>query len=403
MATPVNDSYNCLPGGHVAAGRYNLPAWLRARTAGVNQEIPGTSLASSPALFQWPNGLKPGDQSGCVNAWGGWVRVGRYIYLTGGGHSDYNGNEIYRMDVFADVLVWELVSNPTPLEQVVAYLNNTVGDCSHWNEDGKPTAAHVYWSMLAIGNKIIRPHYFNYHGKTLPGYLPFAPNNEAWLPMFDVGNLAWDAPNAHALMPNWGMDAKGDGSIAYAPCWTDGTFLYAHLLNKALGRYCLNKLDPVANIWTGGPDIGPFIIPKTPGGQDVYPAPVYDSKRHEGLVICEGSEQSVRRYNFTTGLVTVTPLTGLPLGLNWSSSYSGRGYDPLLDVIYIYSGKADTDKFIYIIDPNDNYRVSIMAGTGTAVPDTTPGGMNSRFMLIPELRCLLGQPSFASNLICTRL
>ncbi|RIX47489.1 MAG: hypothetical protein D3M94_07390 [Rhodocyclales bacterium GT-UBC] len=257
--------------------------------------------------------------------------------------------------------------------------------------------------MHIIGNKLIRTHGFNYDGLTRSDYQSWAPNNEAWTPVFNIDTNTWDAPSSHALMPNWSMDAKGDGSIAFAPCCSDGTYLYAHLLNKALGRYCLCKYDPIADVWTGGPDIGPYVIPKTAINQDTYPAPVYDSVRHEMVVICEGTEQTVRRYNLDTGLITVTPRTGVAMGETWSSSYTGADFDARRGLIYAYSGKADTDKNFYIIDPSDNYRTSVMPGTGTLAVNVVGSGLNGRFKIIPEYDCVVFQPAYDKNLCCLRL
>ncbi len=404
MATPANDSYACASGGTINAGRHGRPAWVLARTVGVPEEILGTALSAAGVAFVWPGGLRPGgEDKSIVDGWGGWAKWRDRVKLTGTGHVDGNYNPFYDLIISGPVPYWVRSLDPTPYAQTVAYLNNEVGNCAHWNDDGRPTGAHVYWAMHVIGDKLIRTHGFNYDGITKTGYQSFAPNNEAWTPVFDLVANAWDAPNSHALMPNWGIDAKGDGSIAFAPCCTDGTYFYAHLLNKALGRYCLCKYDPVADVWTGGPDIGPYIIPKTAGGQDTYPASVYDSTRHELVVICEGTEQTVRRYNLNTGLVTVTARTGISMGATWSSSYSGACYDSKRDLFYVYSGKADTDKYFYVIDPKDNYKVSIMPGTGTLSVTVTTSGLNSRFMYIPEYDGILFQPAYNQNLIFLRL
>lgn len=401
MASPVADYYSCVSGGSIAGGMNLQPAWLRARTVRALEEVPGTSPASSGAAFVWPGGLRPGGQdSDVIDAWGGSIfdPIGNKSWFTGTGHSNGNYNHFLVASYSGPNITWDRPKDPTPYAQTVAYLNGTVGNCAHWNDDQTPTGAHIYWSMQIIGRKIVRPHYFNYDGITKSGYQSFAPNNEAWMPMFDIDANAWDACNAHALMPNWGMDDKGNGGVAYSPCCTDGTYYYAHILNKALGYYCLNKYDPTNETWTGGPDIGPY----SPAS-GTFPGSLYDSIRHELVQLCEGSHQFVRRYNLTTLTKTETAYTGLSLGATWNSSYTGICHDTKRDLYYAYSGQAATDKHLYVIDPNDNYRVSIMPGTGTTSQTVVAGGLNSRMFYHPTYDCVLLLGGYTQNFICYRL
>src|SRR5699024_6646324 len=78
-----------------------------------------------------------------INAWSGaaWDAQGRRMFVFGGGHGDYYGNEVYEFSL-AD-RVWRRLTNPTPL---------TEGDQNHcmgsFDGNKTPTARHSY-NMLA--------------------------------------------------------------------------------------------------------------------------------------------------------------------------------------------------------------------------------------------------------------
>ncbi len=69
-----------------------------------------------------------------VVAWGGGAASDEALYITGGGHSDYGGNEVYGFR-FAD-LTWERLTDPSP------YRPECKGICR--TLDGTPTSAHTY-------------------------------------------------------------------------------------------------------------------------------------------------------------------------------------------------------------------------------------------------------------------
>lgn len=69
-----------------------------------------------------------------VVAWGGGAVSEDALYVTGGGHGDYGGNEVYRFR-FED-LTWERLTDPSPYNPGCKGICQTV--------DGTPTSAHTY-------------------------------------------------------------------------------------------------------------------------------------------------------------------------------------------------------------------------------------------------------------------
>lgn len=72
-------------------------------------------------------------------------------YLLGGGHGDYSGNEIYKLDLASETPSWSLVQASTPPAQRVFDASNSP---KAYNPDGKPLSRHT-WS----GTIQVMPHW----------------------------------------------------------------------------------------------------------------------------------------------------------------------------------------------------------------------------------------------------
>ena len=376
-----------------------LPAWVRALTTRQWSQVAGTALASSPALYVWPGGRAPGRPSGIVDAWGGWAvdEATNRIWLQGGGHSDYGGNELYMLDLRADAPTWSLAVEPTPLESLTRLIDGRIH--SKWNKDGTPVAAHIYWSAHFVGGRIYRTPYYADFGAIEAGRHAFAPNNEAWLPAFDTVGRKWDAPDAHALLPNYSSSDPGSGGIAYAPCCSDGERYYAVLLDRSVMKYRLCCYDPTGNVWEA---IGDASVPPIRTG-GTFPGSIYDSRRRELVLIGEKSDVIVQRYDLDSGERRISARTGVEFARTWDSSYSGVCYDRLRDKYYLYSGRANADKNLYVIDPAAGYKVSVMSELRSTQLPLSAAGVNSRFKYIQDYDLLLMQPTYDSNLWALRL
>jgi hypothetical protein len=73
-------------------------------------EVPGTRIADVQGAFQSPGGYKP-----YVNSYSGACvkDSGSEVFLAGGGHADYAGNEVYTLRLQSDAPKWVRRRNPT--------------------------------------------------------------------------------------------------------------------------------------------------------------------------------------------------------------------------------------------------------------------------------------------------
>src|SRR5581483_5286963 len=91
-----------------------------------------------------PNsGLSGEDPQSLTSAWSG-ASVeqtrGEYMFVAGGGHADYPGNEGYALSLRAASPAWRRISDPTPNSRLTA-LTTTNGVLTY--NDGRPRADHT--------------------------------------------------------------------------------------------------------------------------------------------------------------------------------------------------------------------------------------------------------------------
>jgi hypothetical protein len=104
-------------------------------------EVPGTRIADVQGAFQSPGGYKP-----YVNSYSGACvkDSGSEVFLAGGGHADYAGNEVYTLRLQNDAPKWVRRRNPTS----VVYPASNVGTAYY--ADGRPSARHTGWNIQFI-------------------------------------------------------------------------------------------------------------------------------------------------------------------------------------------------------------------------------------------------------------
>ncbi len=118
-----------------------MPTWLNGKPSLTWIEIPNTRLAQAQGGV-----VSPGGDKAYVCAYSGACvkESGSEVFLAGGGHADYAGNEVYTLRLQSDAPVWVRRRNPTP----------TVGPTSQigtpYYTDGRPTSRHTYWHLQFI-------------------------------------------------------------------------------------------------------------------------------------------------------------------------------------------------------------------------------------------------------------
>lgn len=113
-----------------------LPAWLSGQPLLGWIELPNTRMSDQP-------GHNLGATSGKQNAWVGWhidERTGEIYSVGQGGHDDYWGNEVERLDLRAGVPAWT---------QILASSNtSTVDFNSDYGTDDRPKSIHGYHTAI---------------------------------------------------------------------------------------------------------------------------------------------------------------------------------------------------------------------------------------------------------------
>ena len=162
MASPVADSYGCPSGGVIAAGRIRTPSWVRNATVGRWLAVPASNTIASldprfnPAMN--PNYSAPPEWYGAgqIKVIGAWNSAAinpanADMWVWGGGHADYGGNEPYKLNLLADTPVWQMMRPPSG---AIGNLLTTTGSVEESStglySDGRPRPTHTYNSFVYV-------------------------------------------------------------------------------------------------------------------------------------------------------------------------------------------------------------------------------------------------------------
>lgn len=142
-----------------------LPAWRRAmapRTwANVGNLPTSVDPERNPALnpnhpgpAPWRNTSGGGTIDRVFNAWSGaaYHQPSDELWVHGGGHDDYAGNEIYKIAMYAEEPRWELVIPPTGALGNEGRLLDGL-EASGVYFDGRPRSSHTYDLPVFVGDE----------------------------------------------------------------------------------------------------------------------------------------------------------------------------------------------------------------------------------------------------------
>lgn len=172
MASPVADSYSCASGGVIAAGRHRLlPGFPSAPLMWA--EVGGNTLSAvDPALDPLVNPNYPSDAPwigangfpSVVSAWSGgaWDEANKRLLITGGGHADYAGNEVYQWS--ATTGLFTRLNNPTGAIGNTGVLHDGLDSTNPAYFDGRPRSAHTYNHLRMVDGVL-----WNFQGSTYSG------------------------------------------------------------------------------------------------------------------------------------------------------------------------------------------------------------------------------------------
>lgn len=312
-----------------------------------------------------PNPIPPGNGPETIIT--GWnsgaydTKRDRYL-ITGGGHNDYGGNEIYAFDL--NTLRWSRIWGPSP------NIPGTQGSCNEAYSDGSPASRHTYDGLEYLQNL----DQFWVHGGSL--YCGSGGASVAtWT--FDFNSLQWSRrANGYQV---WELEEVS----AY-----DSVTGHVFAAGPASGQV-LSEFDPVANRWNikGGNAIA--------YGQ----AAEIDPTRRRFISMGNGGPV----YSFDLSSPTLARQTIAISGDQTmvNARYPGIAYDPVTDRIVGWNGGAS----VYSLNLDTRTWTKINpAPTNTVTPSNPPGqGTYGRWRYVPSKNVFIVVNSIDENVYIYKL
>lgn len=336
-----------------------LPAWMSG-TPSLNTwyELAGTRIDSAQNGF-----TSPGGQKQYVCAYSGMAvkNSGSELWIYGGGHNDYAGNEPYTLRLQNDSPAWLRRRDPT------ASVNNS--GVSH-QSDGRPTSRHTYWHLQFINslNRMVTvggaAYYEPSGGTSFPSVDAFNPDTNDWL-----------AANTYASGPS------GFQSVGQAMCKDSSENVWVQNPN---GSGDLYRWNAATQTWT------------TIGSRSTYnyDAPLaHDSTRNRLVRFSESGLARTFDLNNNAAEASIS-FTGS------QAAQAGRS----CSVVYV----SDIDRFLIMPwDTNNIYEchpttwaVELYNVSGTKPPAPSADGIGNlygRFNICPELKLIVYVRSVSDN------
>ena len=234
------------------------------------REIPNTSLRSACPAKGY-NGVDYDFSFYCQNvtaAWNGGAFDSKRnrLYIWGGGHTDYMGNEIYALDLNQNKML-RLTSPATPLADKMSDSNPS----ELMPHDGsQPNSRHTYDAMVYLPNQD-RVWAFSgslaSSGGTDSVTWIFDPNTNRWQRVSPKGNLpVGNYGIVSAYNPNTGKVILHDQHALYSYEYTSKGGVYTRLVeDRDYGIHLSAEFDPIRNVFVMAGGGKMFLYDLSPG------------------------------------------------------------------------------------------------------------------------------------------
>lgn len=331
------------------------PQWVKNTPLNEWREIPNTDVRRvQTGLVSLPTG---GPHLMYADCGATLKRKGSEIFVNGGGHGDYHGNEVYSIKLNAEIPQWVRRTDPTPPELIPWRVSDVAK--SAYYDDGKPAARHSYWNIQYI-DSLDRMFQFGapaVFGDGSTGFLAtdaFNPNTNTWAP---AGTYADSPTRATAI-----------GIVK-----TDRDEVFVHLFSDWGPMY---KWTPQTMAWE-------FLGNRMPYNE--FTPYCHDPVR-DRVVRTRSGAVSASWFTTDTGARTDFEYTGEFAAK--ADNMSGMTYCEALDCFLLRRYHFDPD--VYRIDPV-TWEVTKFPLTGTPAPIRTDGLARSmaRFVYVPELKIVI--------------
>ena len=337
-----------------------LPAWRDGMAVGEWKAISGTALSSVAPSPTPPGSTGPSSK---VDAWTSFVadpRTSEVYSACNGGHGDYAGNEVDRIQLAQDAPAWSQIRAPSATGDVVANVA--------YYSDGRPSARHTYYGVvLCTQLEEIQIFGGNLYGAT--------------------GILSDDVA-AFDLTTN---DYKADGTRPDMPAGT--TTLEAHptVQDPSTGDvYILS--NEMVNKWTRSANTWSTVIAQYGGPYGFKSMSAFDTTRNR-IFLLGGDANQARLFTLSGNAMSTPTLSGSNASID-SQDGAGMVYVPDMDKYLVrLAGSGGT---VYQVDA-ETFSVSEFTTTdGGSIPAASSGPYN-KFLYLPLLSGCVYVPSYSGN------
>jgi len=136
-----------------------LPLWLQGKPVHEWVAVPAPAGRTSSAIEHaedWSNytpSMKGvNDNTGLFNDSGATLKAsGSELFIIGGGHRDYSGNEVFSIRLGDDAPVWQRRADPSP-DTMIPW-NSMQDATSAYYNDGRPASRHTYFNLQFIDER----------------------------------------------------------------------------------------------------------------------------------------------------------------------------------------------------------------------------------------------------------
>lgn len=347
--------------GTPSASQASTPAHIANATAGEWTAI-GTNALEDVAYDYGgspPSGFTT-DITGMIHAWSGGVYdpTAHKLYVHGGGHESYDGNEWYAFDLANNQ--WERVNNPT-LEDPEFEDADAL-----FETDGTPFPIHTYDS-LGVNPDTGKLYRLGAGGSNVAKVWEFNPANDTW-----TGKTA-----DNQSVPSMGCDWMSDES-KFIVCYQDsGSWRY------------FRRYDPSTDSWSTE------IETSTAYSGNVSLA--YSASRDLAVVHhLSTSTNTWLKLDTSTDTPSSQTITGATL-----PDRGGLEYDSSRDLFVLYTDEGANRKTLYEIDPDTWVASTVTPSTG-ATPSAYQGtptynGIYGRFRYCSDYNVFIMVNNEAGN------
>lgn len=368
----ANDSYTVDADGKVFAGRYKLPNWVSGTknrewsTVGTNT-LSDLDPANDPAINpNYPASAPWRGSTGfssVVSAYNGAVWMEDGLYIFGGGHADYAGNELYKWD--KETGLFERLTLPTGAIGNTGTLNDGL-ESSGVYFDGQPRSFHTY-NNFAVRNGVLwffgGSAYYSGNPYSRPFY-------------YDKANSTWV------------MDMDSGVGATYGAATYDSTRDVFWIFRS--GNHQFRSYDPNTKTMT---------VSNRYNDLNTYCAGFYDATS-DCLIYADATNFRAIPADMSTNNV-ITTSTGKPTLSNLCQR--GIAQDTVNRILYVRGEGTDIWKVQIPTNPmTESFVWTQLANTGTL---TTPqaAGTYGRLWYDPKTRCIGVLDSVSSNMYVLKL